>query len=118
MSELIQPEGIGRRAPEPEGASSSRKRGRIFALMRRAWRIWDNTSFDLRLCYTYFTRKIAQAKLVVDIRAETAPAPWLVVPPGTDFGSECVDFAQEIRVGNLEPHERITRILKIALESD
>lgn len=33
------------------------------------------------------------------------------------FRPEFLDFRRGIRVGNLEPHERITRILKLALES-
>jgi hypothetical protein len=33
-----------------------------------------------------------------------------------DFSPACLDFEHGIRVGNLEPHQRITRILKAALE--
>ncbi len=33
------------------------------------------------------------------------------------FRPEFLDFRRGIRVGNLEPHERITRILKLALEA-
>lgn len=35
---------------------------------------------------------------------------------GAGFRPEFLDFRRGIRVGNLEPHERITRILKAALE--
>ena len=38
------------------------------------------------------------------------------LPTGEAFRSEWIDFARGIRVGNLEPHERITRILKHHLE--
>ncbi|MBI3950356.1 MAG: hypothetical protein HY314_07875 [Acidobacteria bacterium] len=48
---------------------------------------------------------------------EISPTLRLFVPPGTDVRTEYLDFDRGIRVGNLEPHERITRILKIALES-
>lgn len=34
-----------------------------------------------------------------------------------DFSPACLDFERGIRVGNLEPHQRITRILKAALEA-
>jgi hypothetical protein len=33
------------------------------------------------------------------------------------FRPEFLDFPRGIRVGNLEDHERITRILKLALEA-
>ena len=33
------------------------------------------------------------------------------------FRPEFLDFRRGIRVGNLEDHERITRILKLALEA-
>ncbi len=36
---------------------------------------------------------------------------------GAGFRPEFLDFRRGIRVGNLEPHERITRILKAALEA-
>jgi hypothetical protein len=39
------------------------------------------------------------------------------VPTGEGFRPEWIDFERGIRVGNLEPHERITRILKFNLES-
>lgn len=45
------------------------------------------------------------------------PLPRLAVPAGAEFPVECLDFARGIRVGNLKPRERITRILKEALES-
>jgi hypothetical protein len=38
------------------------------------------------------------------------------LPTGDAFHSEWIDFERGIRVGNLEPHERITRILKHRLE--
>jgi hypothetical protein len=37
-------------------------------------------------------------------------------PSGEAFDSSWIDFGNGIRVGNLEPHERITRILKHHLE--
>jgi hypothetical protein len=40
---------------------------------------------------------------------------WSGAPVG--FRSSFLDFDRGIRVGNLEPHERITRILKTGLES-
>lgn len=42
-------------------------------------------------------------------------AAWAKGPVG--FRSAYLDFDRGIRVGNLEPHERITRILKAGLES-
>ncbi len=38
------------------------------------------------------------------------------LPTGAAFRPEWIDFERGIRVGNLEPHERITRILKYGLE--
>jgi hypothetical protein len=38
------------------------------------------------------------------------------LPTGEAFRSEWIDFQRGIRVGNLEPHERITQILKFHLE--
>ena len=38
------------------------------------------------------------------------------VPTGAAFRPEWIDFERGIRVGNLEPHERITQILKYGLE--
>lgn len=40
------------------------------------------------------------------------------LPTGEAFQPEWIDFARGIRVGNLEPHERITQILKFHLERD
>lgn len=40
-----------------------------------------------------------------------------ISPSGIGFRAEFLDFRRGIRVGNLEPHERITRILKLALEN-
>ena len=48
-------------------------------------------------------------------RGEKAPAD---VPTGAAFRPEWIDFDRGIRVGNLEPHERITRILKYRLEQE
>ncbi len=47
---------------------------------------------------------------------ETRNVRRLAAPPGIAFRAEYLDFERGIRVGNLEPHERITRILKAALE--
>ena len=49
------------------------------------------------------------------------PLAWLgkapgAVPTGEAFRPEWIDFENGIRVGNLEPHERITQILKHNLE--
>ena len=38
------------------------------------------------------------------------------MPTGEAFRSEWIDFEHGIRVGNIEPHERITQILKFFLE--
>lgn len=38
------------------------------------------------------------------------------LPTGEAFRAEWIDFTRGIRVGNLEPHERITQILKFHLE--
>jgi len=38
------------------------------------------------------------------------------LPTGEAFRPEWIDFERGIRVGNLEPHERITQILKYGLE--
>ncbi len=43
------------------------------------------------------------------------PTAWPV--RGAGFRPEFLDFRRGIRVGNLEPHERITQILKAALEA-
>ncbi|OPZ23733.1 MAG: hypothetical protein BWZ02_03109 [Lentisphaerae bacterium ADurb.BinA184] len=45
---------------------------------------------------------------------EAATAPE--IPSGRAFNPAWIDFARGIRVGNLEPHERITQILKYDLE--
>jgi hypothetical protein len=42
---------------------------------------------------------------------------WAWSRTAIGFRPEFLDFARGIRVGNLEPHERITRILKAALEA-
>jgi hypothetical protein len=39
-------------------------------------------------------------------------------PTGEAFNPEWIDFEHGIRVGHLEPHERITQILKYGLESE
>ncbi|MCX7886536.1 MAG: hypothetical protein N3B01_04665 [Verrucomicrobiae bacterium] len=39
------------------------------------------------------------------------------LPTGEAFRTEWIDFERGIRVGNLQPHERITQILKYHLES-
>ena len=39
------------------------------------------------------------------------------VPTGEAFRAEWIDFENGIRVGNLEPHERITQVLKYNLET-
>lgn len=44
-------------------------------------------------------------------------APADELPTGEAFRSEWIDFERGIRVGNLQPHERITQILKFHLES-
>lgn len=48
-------------------------------------------------------------------RADKGP---VEVPTGEAFRTEWIDFEKGIRVGNLEPHERITRILKYRLEEE
>lgn len=40
------------------------------------------------------------------------------LPDGGAFQPEWIDFDRGIRVGNLEPHQRITRILKYRLEQE
>jgi hypothetical protein len=42
--------------------------------------------------------------------------PAAEVPTGEAFRSEWIDFKHGLRIGNLEPHERITQILKFHLE--
>ena len=43
--------------------------------------------------------------------------PAAELPTGEAFRPEWIDFSHGIRVGNLEPHERITQILKFHLET-
>jgi len=57
-------------------------------------------------------------------RAIRAWLPWLErqrpageLPTGEAFRADWIDFGRGIRVGNLQPHERITQILKFHLES-
>ncbi len=45
------------------------------------------------------------------------PEAWSWAKTAIGFRPEYLDFARGIRVGNLEPHERITRILKAGLEA-
>jgi hypothetical protein len=45
-----------------------------------------------------------------------AGKPVTGAPTGEAFQTEWIDFTRGIRVGNLQPHERITRILKHRLE--
>jgi len=40
-----------------------------------------------------------------------------LAPAAVAFRPDCLDFRRGIHVGNLEDNERITRILKLALES-
>ncbi len=47
-----------------------------------------------------------------------ADGPAVEAPTGEAFRTEWIDFDRGIRVGNLEPHERITRILKFRLEEE
>jgi hypothetical protein len=47
--------------------------------------------------------------------SKTSPVPG-GLPTGEAFRTEWIDFERGIRVGNLEPHERITQILKHHLE--
>jgi hypothetical protein len=49
--------------------------------------------------------------------ARTSRAPT-EAPTGEAFRPEWIDFDKGIRVGNLEPHERITQILKYRLETE
>ncbi|HTU02030.1 MAG TPA: hypothetical protein VMG58_09450 [Candidatus Sulfotelmatobacter sp.] len=48
-------------------------------------------------------------------RADRQPAE---VPTGEAFRPEWIDFDKGFRVGNLEPHQRITQILKYRLETE
>lgn len=49
--------------------------------------------------------------------ARPRPADWSWAKTAVGFRPSFLDFDRGIRVGNLEPHERITRILKGALEA-
>ena len=51
------------------------------------------------------------------LRRGKSGADPVALPTGEAFRPEWIDFAHGIRVGNLEPHERITQILKFHLES-
>jgi len=61
------------------------------------------------------------------VKRTTATKDWLPLtkteaggaemPTGEAFRPEWIDFEHGIRVGNIEPHERITQILKFHLES-
>jgi hypothetical protein len=46
------------------------------------------------------------------------PSAWPWAKTAIGFRPEFLDFSRGIHVGNLEPHERITKILKGALEAD
>ncbi|MCX7037655.1 MAG: hypothetical protein NT005_00680, partial [Spirochaetes bacterium] len=59
-------------------------------------------------------KKRATAKDMLPL-ARLGKAPG-VPPTGEAFRPEWIDFENGIRVGNLEPHERITQILKYNLE--
>ena len=48
--------------------------------------------------------------------AKAAPRPADQIPTGEAFRPEWIDFDNGLRIGNLEPHERITQILKYYLE--
>lgn len=50
------------------------------------------------------------------LSAGTAAGTAAELPSGEAFRPEWIDFDRGIRVGNLEPHERITQILKFLLE--
>lgn len=60
-------------------------------------------------------KRRATARDVLPLSKVKRPAAGL--PTGEAFRSEWIDFERGIRVGNLEPHERITRILKYWLET-
>jgi hypothetical protein len=57
------------------------------------------------------------AKLKDWLPLATAGAGGGELPTGEAFHREWIDFRRGIRVGNLQPHERITQILKFHLES-
>lgn len=44
--------------------------------------------------------------------------PRFLVPPAAAFRREYLDFERGIRIGKLEPEQRLTRLLKFALESE
>lgn len=48
--------------------------------------------------------------------AAASPQPAAELPTGEAFRPEWIDFERGLRVGRLEPHERITQILKYHLE--
>jgi hypothetical protein len=50
-------------------------------------------------------------------RAAERAGGWSWAKTAIGFKPEYLDFARGLRVGNLEPHERITRILKAGLET-
>jgi len=62
---------------------------------------------------TFMKRKAATGDWLPLARGE---APADEIPTGEVFRPEWIDFERGLRVGNLEPHERITRILKHHLE--
>ncbi len=63
---------------------------------------------------------------MANVNRRTSDSNWLPLskagahaidlPTGEAFRSEWIDFKHGIRVGNIEPHERITQILKFHLE--
>src|ERR1017187_10710498 len=59
-------------------------------------------------------KRSASAKDWLPLAKGTGPMAEL--PTGEAFRSEWIDFQRGIRVGNIEPHERITQILKFYLE--
>jgi len=65
-------------------------------------------------------RKVGKSKPIstVDLlRRGKVEAVPVELPTGEAFRPEWIDFVHGIRVGNLQPHERITQILKYHLES-
>ena len=60
-------------------------------------------------------RRVTQKDWLPLARAAKKP---LEAPTGEAFRPVWIDFERGIRVGNLEPHERITRILKYRLEQE
>jgi len=51
------------------------------------------------------------------VTSQSRTQSWSWARTAIGFKPEYLDFARGIRVGNLEPHERITRILKAGLEA-